>query len=80
MEADPLKDRKDVKRKDQRATELSVKYSVSNLGDTLVRNPAGKGSMANLLKKHRSQSMSGLGNQANIEERTEFSFPDGDVR
>jgi hypothetical protein len=54
MEADPLKDRKDIKKKDKRATELSVKYSMSNLGDTLIKNPAGKGSMANLLKKNRS--------------------------
>lgn len=80
MEVDPLKDRKDVKRKDKRTTELSVKYSVSNLADTLVNKPAGKGSMANLLKKHRSQSMNGLVNQANVEERTEFSYPDGEVR
>lgn len=59
-ELDPLRERKDIKKKDQKANDISRKYSVNNLADTLVKKPAGKGSMANLLKKQRSHSMNGF--------------------
>ena len=83
MDVDPVKNRKDIKKKDKRARELSKKYSASNLADSLVRHPAGKGSKTNALKRLRSQSMQGFeyqGVQGLMDARTEFSFPDGDLK